>query len=391
MTIDIHTYFGKLEGMFHMIQARKVLAVLCAAVALVSFSACGDDDTEDVTLEADSEEETETTEETTVYSFTIEDDEEETTEETTEEETDSTATTTSGTVNMRTYVSRTATTTKKSTTTTKKTTTTTTKKTTTTTKKTTTTTKATTTTAAEDTKVYISLSQSGSKVTSDNDDGVSISGSVITISEAGDYQFSGTLTDGQIVVTADKSDEVDIYLNGVTITCDDGAPVYITSADRVTLHLVSGTKNTLKDTEDNTVKAAVYSKDDLTIKGEGTLYVYGNYEHGIWCKNDLKIKNGTIKVTSVKTALYAEDSVQITGGTITVDAGTDGVKASDEEEQDGYITMSDGTLDIEAGSDGMQADVSIRITGGTITIHADNEDMNCDDATVSSTADYTSE
>ena len=49
--------------------------------------------------------------------------------------------------------------------------------------------------------------------------GASAKGSVLTISAAGTYILSGTLTAGQVVVDAGKEDTVRLILNGVSITC----------------------------------------------------------------------------------------------------------------------------------------------------------------------------
>ena len=69
-----------------------------------------------------------------------------------------------------------------------------------------------------------------------------------------------------------------------------------------------------------------YSKDDLTISGNGTLTVNGNYNNGIVSKDDLKITGGNITVTAVNNGIKGKDSVRIKDGNIKVTAGGDGIK-----------------------------------------------------------------
>ena len=53
----------------------------------------------------------------------------------------------------------------------------------------------------------VTISLSGTAAEADSD-AVQISGSIITITEAGTYVFSGTLDNGNIVINADKEDKV---------------------------------------------------------------------------------------------------------------------------------------------------------------------------------------
>ena len=64
-------------------------------------------------------------------------------------------------------------------------------------------------------------------VTSDTSDGVTQSGSVYTITKAGEYTVAGLLSEGQLIVDAGDEDEVTIVLNGTSITCSSGSPIYL--------------------------------------------------------------------------------------------------------------------------------------------------------------------
>ena len=69
----------------------------------------------------------------------------------------------------------------------------------------------------------------------------------VTITAAGTYVISGTLTAGSITVAAGEEDKVQLVLSGVDLTNPDGPALYIKSADKVFLTLADGTENTLSD------------------------------------------------------------------------------------------------------------------------------------------------
>ena len=84
----------------------------------------------------------------------------------------------------------------------------------------------------------ISLSGSSAKTSGD---GASVSGSTVTISEAGTYVVSGTSENVQIVVKAGNSDKVQIVLNGVTMSGTDAA-ILVENAGKTSLTLADGSQ-----------------------------------------------------------------------------------------------------------------------------------------------------
>lgn len=126
--------------------------------------------------------------------------------------------------------------------------------------------------ASYDASAATTITLSGSSATSNSTSGVTIDGSTVTITAAGTYVVSGTLSDGQIIVEATSADKVQIVLNGVTITNDDGPAIYVKQADKVFITLANGSQNVLKDGGTYTLEsgedepdAVIFSKDDLTI------------------------------------------------------------------------------------------------------------------------------
>ena len=207
--------------------------------------------------------------------------------------------------------------------------------------------------------------------------GVQIDGTTVTITEEGTYVFSGNLTDGQIVVDAGDTEKVRLVLNGVTVTNDDGACIFVKTADKVTLTLAEGTENVLSDTgeefvqpdEGSTVDGVIFSREDLTINGAGSLTVNASYKHGIVCKDDLAITGGMIEVSAADKGITGEDSVRVKDGTVAVTAGDDAVHSdTTDKEGKGFIYIEGGSLTLESGDDGIHAATSLIIAGGKIDV-----------------------
>jgi hypothetical protein len=207
--------------------------------------------------------------------------------------------------------------------------------------------------------------------------GAAVDGGIVTITAAGTYSISGTLDDGQIVVDTQDEDTVFLVLDGVDITCLTSAPIYVSNADKVVITLADGTENyvtdgdtyVFEDAESDEPNAAVFSKDDLTINGSGSLTVNANYNNGIASKDDLKITGGSITVNAVNDGFKGRDSVAVLDGEVTIDAGADGIQANnDEDAEKGWVSIEGGTLGISAGLDGIQAETSLGVSGGEITI-----------------------
>ena len=198
---------------------------------------------------------------------------------------------------------------------------------------------------------------------------------VLTITEAGTYILSGKL-DGRVVVNTGKNKEVRIVLNGAEITSSDNAALAVLQADKVSITLAENSENKLTDgseyktsDEESKVDACLYSQDDLTINGSGSLEVTGNYKHGIVSKDDLVITGGKIKVTAKNTAMTGKDSVKISDGEFDISAGTNGIKSDNSEDSSkGYIALTGGSYKIVSNNDGIEASGVLKIDGGDFDI-----------------------
>ena len=221
--------------------------------------------------------------------------------------------------------------------------------------------------------VYVTLSGDG--ITGETD-GVAIKGQTVTITAEGTYIFSGTLSEGQIVVDADNA-KVQIVFDNVDITCASSAAVYVKSAEKVFVTLAEGSQNTLRNTDeyvaidDNNIDAVIFAKSDLTLNGTGSLTIVSAEGHGIVSKDDLKITGGTYDITAAGHSLSGKDSVRIADGTFILTAEKDGIHAENaDDEEKGYIYIADGDFTITSDGDGMDASSIVQIEDGTFDITA---------------------
>lgn len=210
--------------------------------------------------------------------------------------------------------------------------------------------------------------------------GYEIDGTDVSITAAGTYVFSGDCDNGSITVKKGVTG-VTIVLNGLTLTNDDSAAITLNKTAEASLIAAAGTTNTVADTEgssDENAAVKVKSGAALAIGGKGTLTVDGNAKNGIKGAADAVITVAEVKlnINAADDGLSCDDELNITGGTLSITAGGDAVKASpdtgDTENPDttslGNVTISGGTLTLSAAEDGIQADGDLTISGGTFHV-----------------------
>ena len=199
-----------------------------------------------------------------------------------------------------------------------------------------------------------------------------VNSGVVTIAGEGNFEITGTFN-GYIVVDASSTSKVTLTLNNANITSSNFAPIYVKNADKVTLYLKNS--NSLKNTssftqiDSNNVDGALYSKDDLMIKGNGSLEVTSSI-HGIVAKDDLKLVSGTIKITaSGGHGIDANDSVRNSGAELEITSAKDGIHVENTDDTTlGYFYMDGGKVDINASYDGIDTSCYIYTNGGEYNI-----------------------
>ena len=202
----------------------------------------------------------------------------------------------------------------------------------------------------------------------------SLEDNIYTLLTAGTYTLSGKL-EGQILVNAGDEDEVDIDLNGVSISYGLDSPIKVVNADKVEISAKADTGNIVKDTRSHKTvdsdqgEGAINAKCDLKLKGTGTLVVEGNYNNGVHTTKDLTIQKQTLKVTGYNNALKGKDSITIVSGTIQAYAQTGNglktensdlkVKEDSSTVQRGIITVSGGSIYVDSLHDGVDASYDV--------------------------------
>ena len=113
-------------------------------------------------------------------------------------------------------------------------------------------------------------------------------------------RLSGRSDDGHLVLkTAGKAK---VTLDGLTLTSQEGAPLWLKNKKKVKVKAAKGTENTLtitacKDTA-NFKAATIWAKDKLELSGEGTLHLIatGDGCRGVKTKKDITIEELTLHV-----------------------------------------------------------------------------------------------
>lgn len=208
-----------------------------------------------------------------------------------------------------------------------------------------------------------------------NGSGAAAAGSVVTIRTGGTYVVRGTLSDGQIIVDAEKQDVV-LYFDNASITCSYRSPLFVYKSSQTTLYLADDTANILTDGTsytyndnyssegDEEPNACLYSKSDLLIVGDGSLTVNANSNNGITSKDTLSIVGADITVNAANHGINGKDFLLIADADIVVNSGGDALRSTNDVEL-GYISIAGSNLSLTAGEDGIQAESNLTIKGNS--------------------------
>ena len=232
-------------------------------------------------------------------------------------------------------------------------------------------------------------------------EGIEISDKEIKITAGGDFTLTGTLDDGNI--TVNTAEKVKLRLSGASITSSTNPCIYFENADKAYITITDGTENNLtaKDNESD----AIYSKDNLEIKGEGTLNITANGGHAIKASDNLTIENGVLNLTSESDGIHVNDTFKMTGGTINASVVGDGIdsqsiviieggelnietngtpiETNTTEIPDNNFPMrpeeSKTDVEFEKSSKGINAEWMIKILEGRITVNSASHAIHCQD------------
>jgi len=217
--------------------------------------------------------------------------------------------------------------------------------------------------------------QLNGKTAASSSDAVKISGSNVTITDEGTYILSGTLDDGMIIVNSEKTDKVQLVLDDATINSGSSAPIYVLQADKVFITLAPNSVNTLSNggtftaIDENNIDAVIFSKEDLTLNGSGSLTIASPTGHGIVSKDELTMTSGTYIITAASHGLEGKDRVSIANAELNIKSGKDGIHAENADNDGlGYIYIQSGTFNITSEGDGIDASAQMMIEDGVFNI-----------------------
>lgn len=212
-------------------------------------------------------------------------------------------------------------------------------------------------------------------------EGVTVDGDVVTLTQGGAYVLTGSLTAGKVVIDAGEED-VTVVLDGVDITSPGVGALVVANADDVQLVLEAGSENSLADAQGATatddVNATLFSTADLWIGGDGSLTVAAA-EDGITSKDSLVIDGGAMTVSAGDDGVTGKDHLVVNAGDLTVDAVGDGLKADNEaggtdaSAAVGVVWIAGGAVSITAGEDGIQGYRQVSIVEGTVAVAAGDD------------------
>lgn len=198
-------------------------------------------------------------------------------------------------------------------------------------------------------------------------------GETVDITEEGVYVISGSAKDCTIRVEAPSDAKVQLVLSGLTIENADFPAIYVVSADKV--FITSQGENSLTVTGqftadgDTNTDAVIFSRDDITLCGDGSLEIVSSYGNGISGKDDIKITGGVYTIRSALDGIEANDSIRVCGGDISITTSKDGFHAENDEDNSlGYIYIAGGTITIKAADDAIHATTVVQIDGGELDL-----------------------
>lgn len=228
-----------------------------------------------------------------------------------------------------------------------------------------------------DSSIVVDVMLKGDSIEVSHSQPVVVNGSGVTILFGGTYRITGSLSDGQIIVSAGDGEPVRLVLDGVNINCSTSAAISIMDADEAFIVLADGTENFVGDAAtyvfddplDDEPDGAIFCMSDLSILGNGVLNVLGNYNDGVVSKDGLVIVNGTVNVRAVDDGIRGRDYVWVKGGVLDLDVGGDGLVSNNPvNETMGNIFVEDGTIRVVSGGDAFQAEKNVLISGGSLNL-----------------------
>lgn len=200
----------------------------------------------------------------------------------------------------------------------------------------------------------------------------------VLLTKAGDIWLSGSLEGGQLVVDVDEDELVHLYLSDVSISSGQGPAILVEEASKVIVTLVPGTENVLTDSPDYSgyeeSRACLYSVCDLTINGEGALFVYGYHEDGIRSRDRVRLLGGRIEVQSKGDGIRGSDGILLTDAAVDIQSEQNGLRTANQgADGKGTVEIRGGILCVIAGKNGIYAASDLLMRDCTCSVNSVEE------------------
>ena len=225
---------------------------------------------------------------------------------------------------------------------------------------------------------YIDVRYNGNKAVVENpfafdSIAVDIEGAKVTVTsrrtQKTDYRLWGESEDGEFKIYGVKGYR--LTLAGLSLTNSNGPAINSQCKKSGTIHILENTNNTLCDaavyepTGSEDKKGTIFSEGQLIFEGSGKLSLSSLYKHAICSDDYIEIHGGDIVVTSATgDAIHTNDSIKISGGTISLSAEGDGIDC------DGPVSLIEGIVSMQIdGYDvkGIKGN-GVNILGGSTSI-----------------------
>ena len=235
-------------------------------------------------------------------------------------------------------------------------------------------------------------------------EGIKITDNQIKITQGGDFTISGTLPDGNITIST--KEKVKIRLSGAKITSSENPCIFVEDADKAYITLTDGTENHL--IAENSEDGAIYSKENLEIKGDGSLDIESLAGHGIKASDNLNIENGVIAINATSDGIHINDTFKMTDGAVNITSVNDGIdcesivnisggtinietngtpieniqtttETAEETPRRGMWEMDEADVEFEKSTKGINAEWMMVISGGEIIVNSASHAIHCQD------------
>lgn len=185
------------------------------------------------------------------------------------------------------------------------------------------------------------------------------------------FVLAGQSADGSFLMKQNK--RTSVVFDNLNLASLSGAAVAFVGDKSVSLQLVGD--NHLADMATralgDTLDAALYVYDNLSISGSGSLSVQGRYKKGIFAKDDLTVDGATITVSALSSAIRVKDNFVLNAGSVSLVDAEDLLEANDSIIINGGSLVADALvdegkcLDVDAAYVQRGGEVRLTLTGAS--------------------------